>query len=194
MARQRSARAHQDVLNAALKLFAERGIDRTSMDAIAGTSGVSKATIYKHWADKEALLLEAMAHLSGVNERPVFDSGDTRTDLIAVLAHKPPRDRAQMQKRIMPHFMAYAGHNPKFAQTWRRMVTEPPREEIMHLLKRGIEKGELAPGLNYVLGAGLLLGPMLYFHILKFPRRALVPKDLPRQVVNAFWKAFQKPA
>jgi AcrR family transcriptional regulator len=190
MARQRSARAHQDVLNAALKLFAERGIDRTSMDAIAEMSGVSKATIYKHWADKEELLLEAMAYLSGLRERPVFNSGDTQADLIAVLAHKPPRDRARMQKRIMPHFMAYAVNNPKFGQTWRRMVTQPPREQIMRLLRSGIEKHELAPDLDYVLGAGLLLGPMLYFHILKFPE-ARAPKDLPKQVVGAFWRAFK---
>ncbi|HEY3938696.1 MAG TPA: TetR/AcrR family transcriptional regulator [Bryobacteraceae bacterium] len=192
MARRRSERAHQDVLKAALQLFAERGIDRTSMDAIAETSGVSKATIYKHWADKEELLLEAMAHLSGLRERPAFDSANTRADLIAVLAHKPPRDRARMQKRIMPHFIAYALNHPKFGQTWRRMVTQPPREQIIRLLKSGVEKGELAPGLDYVLGAGLLLGPMLYFHILKFPE-ARAPKDLPREVVDAFWRAFKSP-
>jgi AcrR family transcriptional regulator len=190
MARQRSARAHQDVLNAALKLFAERGIDRTSMDAIAETSGVSKATIYKHWADKEALLLEAMAHLSGLRERPAFDSGNTRADLIAALAYKPPRDRARMQKRILPHFIGYSVNHPKFGQTWRRIATEPPREQIIHILRRAVEKGELVADLNYVLCAGLLLGPMFYFHILKSPP-SLIPKDLPRQVVNAFWRAFK---
>ena len=48
------------MLRAALDLFGERGIDATSMDAIAQASGVSKATIYNHWADKEALLMEVM--------------------------------------------------------------------------------------------------------------------------------------
>ena len=38
--------------------MAERGVEGSSMDAIAEASGVSKATIYKHWADKDALLLE----------------------------------------------------------------------------------------------------------------------------------------
>ncbi|HMV48309.1 MAG TPA: helix-turn-helix domain-containing protein, partial [Blastocatellia bacterium] len=61
MARPRSAQAHEQVLEAALRLFAERGIDATSMDAIAEASGVSKATIYKHWADKNTLCLEALA-------------------------------------------------------------------------------------------------------------------------------------
>ena len=40
------------MLEASLSLFAKDGIDATSMDAIAEVSGVSKATIYKHWHDK----------------------------------------------------------------------------------------------------------------------------------------------
>ena len=60
MARPRSAQAHKKVLDAAVQLFSERGIDATSMDAIAEASGVSKATIYKHWQDKDALCLEVM--------------------------------------------------------------------------------------------------------------------------------------
>ena len=55
MARQKSAQAHRRVLDAAIGLFAEYGIDATSMDAIAEASSVSKATIYKHWPDKDAL-------------------------------------------------------------------------------------------------------------------------------------------
>jgi AcrR family transcriptional regulator len=53
------------VLRAALELFGERGIDATSMDAIAQTSGVSKATIYNHWPNKEALLMDVMLMVNG---------------------------------------------------------------------------------------------------------------------------------
>ncbi len=63
MPRQPSVRAHEHALAAALKLIGERGIDGVSVDAISETSGVSKATIYKHWANKEALCLEAIGNL-----------------------------------------------------------------------------------------------------------------------------------
>ena len=77
MARTRSSEAHDKVLRAALDLFGERGIDATSMDAIAQASGVSKATIYNHWADKEALLMEVMEFIHGVNRQPErIDTGD----------------------------------------------------------------------------------------------------------------------
>ena len=74
MPRPKSILAHGEVLKAAIALMADRGIDATSMDAIARRAGVSKATIYNHWHDKEALLLEAMADLHGHHERPAFNS------------------------------------------------------------------------------------------------------------------------
>ena len=107
MPRTRSASAHHKVLDAALELVAEHGVDATSMDAIARRSGVSKATIYKHWADKDALLLEMMADVNGLHTRPPFDSGNTRADMVAVLSYRP-RENAEMRERIMPHFVAYS--------------------------------------------------------------------------------------
>lgn len=47
----------RQVLAAARKLFADHGFDVTSMDAIAREAGVSKATLYVHFASKDALLL-----------------------------------------------------------------------------------------------------------------------------------------
>jgi TetR/AcrR family transcriptional repressor of mexJK operon len=43
----------------ALKVFARQGIAASSVGAIAATSTVSKATIYKYWPDKDALYLSA---------------------------------------------------------------------------------------------------------------------------------------
>jgi AcrR family transcriptional regulator len=189
MGRPRSIRAHDQVLVAALRLFAERGIDATSMDAIAEASGVSKATIYKHWPDKDALCLEAMAHLLGRDQpRPVFDSGDVRADMVAVLAHQPPREHSELQARIMPHLIAYAARNRSFGEAWRASVFEPPRAQLTRLLERAIAQGQLPPDVDRDLAIALLLGPMLYFHVLKRIRGA-TPEGLPEHVVDAFWKA-----
>jgi AcrR family transcriptional regulator len=185
--RTRSASAHRKVLHAALELLAERGVDATSMDAIAQRSGVSKATIYKHWADKDALLLEVMADIHGLHRRPAFDTGDVRADMIAVLSYRP--EGAEVRERIMPHFMAYSARNPSFGNAWRNMVMEPPRRELKRLIKRGIEAGELPARLDRELCLTLLLGPMMYWHVF-LRRSAENPKELARGVVNAFWNAF----
>src|ERR1700759_2950177 len=138
MARPRSAQAHNNVLMAAVELFSERGIDATSMDAIADASGVSKATIYKHWPDKDSLCLEAMGYLHGLDEQsPVFDSGDYRADLIAQLQYQPAADRKALREKMTPHMIAYASSNPAFGQEWRSRVVEPARVALTNILKRG---------------------------------------------------------
>lgn len=158
------------------------------MDAVANKSGVSKATIYKHWADKDALLLEMMAFVNGLHTRPVFDSGNTRADMIALLGYRPS-EHADIRERIMPHLVAYSASNVAFGTAWRNMVMEPPRRELKRLMHSGMDKGELSPELDPDLSLALLLGPVLYWHVF-LKRTSVDTKALAEGVVDAFWKAF----
>src|SRR5262249_16227485 len=112
MVRGLSQQAHQKVLQTAAELFAASGIDATSVDAIASASRVSKATIYKHWADKEALCLEVLIYVHRLDEGPPdVDSGDLKADMVGFLTYEPPAPKAEIQKRLMPHLIAYAARN-----------------------------------------------------------------------------------
>src|SRR5271163_4759330 len=138
MARQKSERAHSQVIEAAITLFTEQGIEATSMDAIARAAGVSKATIYRHWPDKDTLCLEVLAYLHGLDkELPVFDSGDFRADMIAQLRFDPAEDRKALRERIIPHLMAYASHNRVFGAAWRNRVLDPVRVSLRKMMERG---------------------------------------------------------
>src|SRR5215471_21611834 len=126
-----SERAHGKVLEAATQLFAERGIDATSVDAIAAASKVSKATIYKHWADKEALCLEVLIYVHRLDEGPPdVDSGDLKADIIGFLTYEPPAPKAEIQKRLMPHLIAYGARNEDFGRAWRIRVMERARNGV----------------------------------------------------------------
>jgi TetR/AcrR family transcriptional repressor of mexJK operon len=48
------------ILDAAMALFPARGYDGASVEAIAQAAGVSKLTVYSHFADKEALFAAAV--------------------------------------------------------------------------------------------------------------------------------------
>jgi len=182
----RSSRAHAKVLEAALELFANRGIDQTSMDAIADASGVSKATIYKHWRDKDAMCLEAIRELTGGDEpMPSFDTGDLRADLVAVLSHHPTKGHSRLRACIMPHLMAYASRNPTIGHEARRIIFDPPRAALRRILERAISTGQLTSSIDLDLSITLLVGPTMYGHLMS-RLGGHGRSDLPEQVVDAF--------
>jgi AcrR family transcriptional regulator len=191
MARPRSTHAHKKVLDAAVQLFSQRGIDATSMDSIAESSGVSKATIYKHWQDKDALILEVMGHLHGLDEeRPVFDSGDLRADLIAQLQYHPAPDRQELREKLTPHIIAYASRNREMAIVWRARVVEPSRLALANMIKRGEKRGLLRRGIDPEVAIALLLGPLIYRHFFVQKAGGKAPKNLEIHVADAFLAAY----
>lgn len=192
MARTRSTEAHEKVLHAALELFAERGIEATSMDAIAQTSGVSKATIYNHWSDKEALLLEVMLMVNGLDREPEdVDSGDLQSDLTTVLTRKPPDKFEHARNRMMPTMISYSALHPEFGKAWRHRVMEPPRQCIRNILQRGIQRGQLPSDLDVNAALAMLLGPMLYAHIFQRESNSNSP-DLGPLTAQSFWRAHSQ--
>ncbi|HZP06563.1 MAG TPA: TetR/AcrR family transcriptional regulator [Terracidiphilus sp.] len=190
MARPRSSEAHQKVLRAALALFCERGIEATSMDAIARASGVSKATIYNHWHDRDALLMEVMEMIHGLDRTPEeFDSGDLLTDLTWILTRKPPGEFEAERTRLTASMIAYSKLHAEFGKAWRSRVMEPARNAIKKALCRGIERGDLSPALDFNLAEAMLLGPMVYSRIFQSERNASDPEIGPK-VAEAVVRAY----
>ena|SRR5438552_14035830 len=187
MARVRSARAHEQVLSAAQELFSERGIDGASMDSIAETSGVSKATIYKHWPDKDALCLEVLYRLK--NQIPIFETNDLRADLTALLDYEVKEQKSAAHARLMQHLHSYAAKNHAFAIALRARIMEPPVNRITELLKRGLREGSLRSDLEMSVGVALLLGPMMYRYVTAVTGKPLA-QNLAEKVVDAFWRAY----
>lgn len=187
MSRGLSQSAHRKVVEAALELFADRGIDATSMDSIASSSGVSKATIYKHWADKDALAMEVLVYVHEYDAGPPDrDSGDLQADLVAYLLYEPPARKADLKNRLMPHLIAYSARNQEFGRAWRSRVLERARTGLKKLLRRGIALGIFPVTLDEELAVTLLLGPMLFSHIMG-PR--LDRNWLATGTVESFWKS-----
>ena len=185
MARTQSLEAHEKVLSAAGVLIAEHGVNGFSMDSIARSSGVSKATIYKHWPDKEALCLETAKRLAGVI--PSFDSGNSRDDLIALLQHLARRKKAPAWSRIWPRLMTYSINNPEFGRKLRRYLVEPQRLQLKRILESAGNRGELIPDLDTDFSLSLLTGPIFHCAML----RSDVSRSFVEEVVNTFWKAHK---
>jgi AcrR family transcriptional regulator len=185
MARTPSSEAHEKVLSAAGVLISERGVNGFSMDSVARLSGVSKATIYKHWPDKEALCLETAKRLAGII--PTFDSGHPQQDLIALLQHLARRKKAPAWSRIWPRLTAYCANNPEFSRRLKRYLVEPQRLQLKRILEHAADRGELVPDLDIDFSLSLLAGPIYHCAMLK----SEVPQRFVEHVVNSFWKAHK---
>ncbi len=192
MPRPRSEKSHQKVLEAAVRLFSEQGIDATSMDAIAARSGVSKATIYKHWPDKDALAMEVLVWLYRLDEdvKPI-EHGNLRDDLIAALSYRPVEHHPKERERIMPHLIAYSARNQVFGKAWRAKVVVRHTARLMQVLQASIDRGDIDGTLPMDVAVALLFGPMMYRQMfVAGSRDEKAPPEFIAQIVDAFIHAF----
>jgi AcrR family transcriptional regulator len=77
--RPRDVDADRRILRACVELLTEVGAEATTMTAVIERSGVARATVYRRWPNREALLIDALRELKG--RGPVPFSGDLRTDI-----------------------------------------------------------------------------------------------------------------
>ena len=72
------------ILDAVLALLTEVGHDRMSIDEVARRARASKATIYRRWSGKAAMVA-ALMHRMALDYPPLPDTGSLRGDLVAGL-------------------------------------------------------------------------------------------------------------
>ena len=83
--RPRDDSREQAILDAALALVAEVGFERMTMESIASRAKASKATIYRRWASKLELVVDAMDRYAGDTSEEPEDTGSVEADLLALV-------------------------------------------------------------------------------------------------------------
>lgn len=166
-----------EILEAALHLVAEVGIAGLTMDAVARRAGVGKATIYRRWTSKEALMLDAW--MSCVRKPAAPDTGTLQGDLEALLGgiDSPLSDR-ELQ-RVFPQMIAAAKVNPDVADAYRAFV-EQRRAPMRAVLLKGVERGEIDPALDLEVVQDLVIAPLMYRWIVT---DAPIDEPMIRQVI-----------
>jgi AcrR family transcriptional regulator len=142
-----------------LVLVAEVGIAGLTMDAVAARAGVGKATIYRRWSSKEALLLDAWAACVRTHDDP--DTGNLAEDLQQMLTAKHDVLADVELQRIYPQMIAAARVNPDVAEAYRELIAER-RAPMQAVLRRAVARGEIAPDVDLGLVQDLLIAPLLY--------------------------------
>jgi AcrR family transcriptional regulator len=161
--RPRSATAHKAILDAAMELLLEQGLQAMNMDQLAERAGVSKATIYRWWPSKELLALDALATEWATPATSASrDTGSLRGDLLAQIRPWLRKLNARPFGRVIAGLVAQAQTDPEFATLYRDHFVRPRRDATRPLLLRAIDRGEVAAGTDLELALDLLYGPIYH--------------------------------
>jgi len=136
-----------EILDAALKVFSEKGFAGARMDDIARRAGVTKGTIYLYFENKEAVFKTLVrdsigATLSTVTENARNFEGPVRPILRFALGQMvqllTTSDRVVLPKIII----AESGNFPELARFYRNEIVEKGLALLTGLIERGIAQGE----------------------------------------------------
>ncbi|GHE83332.1 TetR family transcriptional regulator [Streptomyces longispororuber] len=141
-----------ELYEAVLDLLREVGYESLTMDAVAARTRSSKATLYRQWGGKPELVARALRH-----NKPVcladIDTGSLRGDLMEMVALQD--DCKMEQDHALMRGLFHAIHdNPELHQALRQLLVEPEITGLNALLRRAVERGEIAadnPALEYVV-------------------------------------------
>lgn len=163
--RPRDEDARQRILSASLELLEEAGFPQVTAEAIAERAGVSKATVYRWWPNKAAVVIEAFRQ-AFEPELPFPDSGSFHDDLQTQIRHFA-RVLSGRGGRMLVAFVVAARNDPEVAQAFRSIWGEPRRAQAREVLKRRQQRGQLRAGVDLDLVLDVLYGPLYYRLVVK---------------------------
>ncbi|MBI4858553.1 MAG: TetR/AcrR family transcriptional regulator [Acetobacterium woodii] len=158
--RPRSEETRKSVISAAYELLLENGFKAVTVDGIALRSGVSKATIYKWWPNKAAVVLDAFFEITEIMLQ-VPDTGSVKEDLfiqVNSLASFLTSDKG----RVITEFIGEGQFDKNIAQEYRKRYFVPRRLISKEIIDRGIIRGELRKDIDIDLVIDLIFAPLFY--------------------------------
>ena len=158
--RPRSERARRAILQAANELLEGEGLAAVTMEAIAERAGVSKATVYRWWPNRAAVVMDGF--LSTVSsEIPFPHTGHARED-IRLHMRRLTEAFGDRIGRTVAALIAEGQADPELAEALRSRWLSVRRAEAREILELGIERGELREGLDPEVAVDVLYGPIYY--------------------------------
>jgi AcrR family transcriptional regulator len=186
--RPRSARVDAAIIGAVVDLLTSgTTAEALSIEAVANRAGVGKATIYRRWPNKDALLVDSVASLKG--PPPEVTGESVRADLVTLL--RPiGRGGSGHAASVLPCLISELNRSPRLHQVYQRVI-EPRRELMRDVLRRGVARGELRADLDIEAVMAMLVGPVLVQSALNWNPN-LDREDLPERLVDAIWPAMAR--
>lgn len=158
MAGERGPALDQRILDAAVDVVADRGVEGFSVDAVAARAGVARTTVYRRWSDRYELLVAAVRHRD--RRVPTPNTGDLRRDLFEVLSALAQLTAEPDAVPFMLAVLRGAATDPRIAEHHRRLADEHERP-VLTVLQLARARGELPEGVDLEAAVDAVVGPLL---------------------------------
>jgi AcrR family transcriptional regulator len=144
LGRKRDLTRDPEILEAALAVLAETGYDGMTIDMVATRAKAGKATIYRRWASKGELVIDAISCMKQgqVDYDHLPDTGTLRGDLLAMIKPHSIQD-GKRKLQIMAGLMSAISRDPGLAEAAHAAIVDPRATANRILLQRAIERGEI---------------------------------------------------
>jgi len=158
--RPRSLEADEAILEAAVDVFAEVGLEALTMEGVAARAGVAKNTVYRRYPNKLDLVVSAVRCYTNVGAPPP-DTGTTRGDvqvlvdeLVAIVTQTP-------MGRMLPILVAVRTRVPELDVAYSEVVADK-RARSATVVRRGIARGDLRADADVDLVVDAVVSPVFY--------------------------------
>lgn len=169
----RIERTRRVVLDATADLVAEHGYDNTTIEGVSERCGVARSTIYRHWAGKKQLVVEAVKNRLVLD--PDIDTGSVEGDIKKFLTELVAWFANEDVVMIALSMLAAAHRDPAMARM-HADATRARRDQLVRLIRRGIARGELPEDLDAEEAVSDLAGAIFY-------KRVVLHEEIPSDYV-----------
>jgi AcrR family transcriptional regulator len=156
----RIAVSRERVLQATLELLTETGLSGLTIDDISQRSGVAKTTIYRHWPNRSAIVIDACLRMSDGDEQPP-DTGSLEGDVMAILTDLAELLVTARWSSILPSIVDAGERDPDIAAVHSRLQ-DWHAAPLRAALTQAASRGEIKPGLDVSEIVAALRGPLYY--------------------------------
>jgi AcrR family transcriptional regulator len=174
--RPRSEEARVAILRSTLKLLGKSGFSDLTIEAVAAHAGVGKATVYRWWPSKAALITDAFAS-STVRKLHFPDTGSVYSDMSQQM-RQVVKIFSSPRGRIVSAILAAGQSDRTVIAAFRERFMTPRRQEAYATIRRGIQRGELHKHVDMDLLLDSLYGPIYMRFLIR--HRKLTPDFVDR--------------
>ncbi len=160
--RRRGKELENAIFEAALDQLTSGGYARLTMEGVAGAARTGKAALYRRWASKDELVIDALdATLPRPYDTP--DLGSARDELLQLIE----AFTAAVSSRVGAALHALMAEiDQERAEVFKGFINdrviEPTTATILEILRRGAERGDVRPGAATPLVADVIPAMLLY--------------------------------